>query len=414
MENKPLSNHCRTILSIVTVALLLSSETFLKSLVTVSGSIIVPIKIRFEGELKAGSVVNGSILVTSGTIILGNAVFHVSKTPGEFNEASNYITISQGRLYSTPISLGESYVMRLAAVCTTLDINVIHISFGYGEDYPGSTSILIPRGYGRRSLLINATGVLALSGVSVTISAEGTAVIPDEEREEPRKGCLTVIRKEAPIGETAGFELWGIWGLGGWEDDENYYVPIPQEDSLMLFIFLNRESRLAELLDKYGKVSSSSRGVGIWMNISCRTGNTSIVFLEAEYLKNFLESFASEERDFLSKVGFDAEKYFKEIDYAVMLLGESEAALARGDFETGLGFLEKSVIKAENALRLKPSQERQYCDVSLPNYVHLLRFIHNRRINREKKEANNYRSVYNTHYCRDISYSAGQDGCCGS
>jgi len=350
VENKTLPNHCRTILSIVAVMLLLSSETFFKGLVTVSGSIIVPVKICFEGELKAGSVVNGSILITSGTVILGNAVFHVSKTLGEFNETSNYITMSQGRLYSTPISLGESYVMRLAAVYTAVDANMIHVSFGYGEAYPGSTSILIPRGYGRRSLLINATGVLTLSGVSVTIFAEGDAVMPEAEREDPRNGCLTVIRKKAPSGETAGFELWGIWGLGGWEDDENYYMPIPQEGSVMLFVFLNRENRLAGLLGKYGTVSSSSRGVGIWMNISCRTGNTSIVFLEAEYLKDFLESFASEEREFLSKVGFDAEKYLKEIDYAMMLLRESKAALARGDFETGFGFLEKSIIKAENAL----------------------------------------------------------------
>ncbi|MCX8183187.1 MAG: ABC transporter permease [Crenarchaeota archaeon] len=349
MKKTLFQSTCRITLSLVVIILLFNSEALFRSLITVSGSIVVPVKISFEGRFEAGDIANGSILITSGTVVLGNALFHVSKTSGEPSDALNHVITTQGKLYSESISLGQNYVMRLAAVYTALDANTVSVSFGYGDAYSGSTSILIPRGYGRRSLLINATGILALSGDSVTLFAEGEALIP-EEREDLRNGCLTVIRKEAPNVEAVGFEFWGIWGMGGWEDDENYYVPVPQEGYVTLFAFLSPESRLAGLLSKYGTVSSSSRGVGIPMNISCRTSNISIALLEVERLKEFLESFASEERVFLSRVGFDAEKYLKEVDYAMMLLRESETAFAKGDWETGSGFFEKSIVKTENAL----------------------------------------------------------------
>ncbi|MEM2687159.1 MAG: FtsX-like permease family protein [Thermoproteota archaeon] len=349
VANKPLPKNCRTILSIVAVMLVLSSETFFNRLITVSGSIIVPIKINLEGRFEAGSIMNGSILITSGTVVLGNALFHVSETSGEPSNALNRVTMSRGKLYSESIILGKNYVIRLAAAYTVVDANTVSVSFGYGDAYSGSTSILVPRSYGRRSLLINATGILALSGDSVTIFAEGEALIPDE-REDLRKGCLIVIRKEATNVEAVGFEFWGIWGMGGWEDDEDYYVPVPQEGSVTLFAFLSPESRLARLLSKYGTVSSSPRGVGIPIEISCRTSNISIALLEVERLKGFLESFASEERAFLTRVGFDAEKYLKEVDYAMMLLSESESAFSKGDWEIGSGFLEKSIVKVENAL----------------------------------------------------------------
>ncbi|MEM3661006.1 MAG: hypothetical protein QXU11_11555 [Thermoproteota archaeon] len=90
--------------------------------------------------------------------------------------------------------------------------------------------------------------------------------------------------------------------MEGWEDDEDYYVPVPQEGSVTLFAFLSPESRLARLLSKYGTVSSSPRGVGIPIEISCRTSNISIALLKVERLKGFLESFASEERAFLTRV----------------------------------------------------------------------------------------------------------------
>ncbi|MEM4229715.1 MAG: hypothetical protein QXZ66_08160 [Thermoproteota archaeon] len=80
VANKLLPKNCRTILSIVAVMLVLSSETFFNRLITVSGSIIVPIKINLEGRFEAGSIMNGSILITSGTVVLGNALFHVSET----------------------------------------------------------------------------------------------------------------------------------------------------------------------------------------------------------------------------------------------------------------------------------------------------------------------------------------------
>jgi len=349
---------CRIMLSLLIVMLLLSSESLFKGLITVSGSIVVPVRISLHGELKSGSITDGFILITSGTVSLGNALFQVSASPAEeiikqFNDSLNYITVNSGKLYSTAISLGGSYLMSLAAVCAASDANTIHVNFGSGDAYLGSTAISILRGYGRWSILIpiNAIGVLTLSGNHVTMFAEGNAVLPEAETEELRNGCLIVISKEAPKEEEAYFQLWGMWGTGIWEDEKNYYVPVPQEDPVTIFIFLNPNSRLAGLLSKYGTARERApQGVAMPITISCRMSNTSIALLEVGRLKEFLESFVSEERDFLSKVGFDVDKYLKEVEYAMMLLRESETAFEKGDSETGSGLFEKTITKTENAL----------------------------------------------------------------
>jgi len=346
----------RIALSLLVAMLLLNSESLFNGLITVSGLVVVPIKIRFEGELKSGSITEGSILITSGTVTLGNALFQVSASPAEeiikqFNDSLNYVMVSSGNLYSTAISLGGSYVMGLAAVCAVSDANTIHVNFGYGNGYPGSTTISVPRGYGRGDILIpvNASGVLTLSGNRVTISAEGSAFLP-EAAEKPRNGCLIVISKEAPKEEEAYFELGNIWRMGIWEDDKNYYVPVPQEGLTTIF-FLNPNSRLAGLLSKYGTTRERTpQGAAIPITISCEMSNTSVALLEVGRLKEFLESFVSEERGFLSKVGFDADKYLKEVEYAIMLLREGETAFEKGDLETGSGLFEKTITKAENAL----------------------------------------------------------------
>ena len=357
MKKNLFPNLCRIALSLVSVTLLLNSEILFKGLITVSGLVAVPVKIHLEGELKSGSVVNGSILITSGTVILDNALLQVSTSPTEeivkqFNDSLNYITVGSGKLYSIAISLGKSYVMQLAAIYTASDANTTHVNFGYGDAYPGFTAISIPR-YGRHwgiIILINATGILKISENRVAIFAEGNALLPAGDEEELLNGCLIIIRKEAPKEEAASLEPWGMWGIMAWEDDEKYYVPVPQEGSVTIFASLQPTSRLAGLLSKYGTAPSSGQGTVMPITISCRTSNTSIALLEVEHLKEFLESFVSEEQDFLSKVGFDADKYLKEVRYAMMLLKESETAFEKGDLETGSGFFEKSIAKTENAL----------------------------------------------------------------
>lgn len=95
MKKSLLLSLCKIELSLLAAMLLLSSETLFKGLITVSGSIVVPVRISLEGELKSGNITDGSILITSGTVILGNALLQVSAFPAEeiikqFNDSLNY------------------------------------------------------------------------------------------------------------------------------------------------------------------------------------------------------------------------------------------------------------------------------------------------------------------------------------
>lgn len=344
-----LSRFRRAALGSVVVLFLLGSGVPFKVLVPVYGSVIIPVKILLEGELKSGSIAEGTILITSGTVTIDKVLFQVSEAqPEGFEGSINYVATSQGKLSSTAISLGRSYLMGLAATYTA-DADALYVNFGYGDAYPGSTAI--SRSYGRPVLIpINATGTLTLSDGHVEISAEGSALLPRGEEEGPQKGCLVVIRKEAPKDEPVSLSPWGMWGMGVWEDDENYYVPVPEGGSVTVFAYLSPASRLAGLLSRYGVAPSSGQGVLMPFTISCDMSNISVALLEVERLKDFLGSFISEERDFLLKVGFDADKYLKEVEYAVVLLAESEAAFEKGEPETGSGLFDKGIVKAENAL----------------------------------------------------------------
>lgn len=360
MRKNHLSRFRSAALGSIVLLFLLSYEVPFKVLVPVHGSYITPVKILLEGELKSGSITEGTIFITSGTVTIDRVLFRVSEAQLEgFNDSMNYVATSQGKLSSNAIGLGKSYVMVLAANYTA-DNDTLYLNFGYGDAYPGSSAI--SRSYGRPVLiLINATGTLKLSDGHVEISAQGRALLPRGEEEEGLQDvCIVVIRKEAPNDESFSLSPWGMWGMGVWEDDENYYVPVPKGSSVTVFGYLSPGSRLAGLLSRYGAAFSSGQGVLMPFTISCDIGNTSLALLEVERLKLFLGSFVSEERSFLLKVGFDAEKYFKEVDYAVMLLEESEAAYEKSEAETGSGLFEKSILKVESALEAL-SQAKSDC-----------------------------------------------------
>jgi ABC-type lipoprotein release transport system permease subunit len=335
--------------------ILILTFILLRNVVSVSGLIMTPVRIRLEGRLEYGSITDGSIIVTSGMVTVGNVTFHVSTSPSEeiierYNGSLNRVTVSSGKLSSTAISLGKSYVIGLAAFCILSEDNVLHLDFGYGDSYPGLTAITMPRSYGRWSISIpiKATGVLTLSENRVTIFAEGAAFLYEEENEESRNGCLIVIRKDAPKGIEAYLPPRSMWRMDIWEDDENYYVAVPQ-DFTTLFILLRSDSKIAELLRAFGAPSFEG-GTGILVNVSCKTGNSSLAYLLTRSLRESLEAFKSQERAFLMKVGFDAEKYLKDVEYAETLLRESEYAFEKGDYEVGGGLLEKAVVKANTAV----------------------------------------------------------------
>ncbi|MBO3840132.1 MAG: FtsX-like permease family protein [Thermoproteota archaeon] len=341
MNTKPYSSF-KIVLSLITIVLLLGT-------VSVSGSVITPVEIILEGKLEHGSITDGVIVITSGIVKIGDATFRISTIPPRgFNESLNYVKVETGKLYSGVIGLERGHLMGLSATYTSINENTLSLVFGYGEAYyPSSTFISV---YGRPGIFINATGILILSEDRVTISAKGNAFLPVGEREVLQEGCFIAVAKKPQIlGETLSFSRWEMWWIGIIEDNDYYYVAVPKGEVTPFFIYVSPTSRLAGLMSIFGALSSE-RGVGIRVNVSCSTGNTSLAYLLTRSLRRSLEEFASQEQAFLTKTGFDAEKYLKEVKYAGVLLAESEHAFENGDFEVGVGLLEKALVKANIAL----------------------------------------------------------------
>jgi len=341
------SPRFRKILLIVVLTLIL-----LRNAVPVSGSIITPVRISLEGRLEYGSITDGSIIVTSGTVTVGNVTFHVLTIPPRgFNDSLNYVRVESGKLYSEAIGLERDYLMGLSATYTSINESMLYLAFGYGEAYyPSSTFISVYSVYGRFGIFINATGILILSGDRVKISAEGNAFLPIGEREVLQEGCFIAIAKKPQVlGETLGLSRWEMWWMGIIEDNDYYYVAVPRGEVTSFSIYVSPTSKLAGLMSTFDAFSSE-RGVGIQVNVSCSTGNTSLAHLLTRSLRRSLEEFTSQEQSFLMKIGFDAEKYLKEVKYAGALLAESDYAFEKGDFEVGAGLLEKSLVKANIAL----------------------------------------------------------------
>jgi hypothetical protein len=355
-RNQP-SNFYRTALSLVAIVLFLGYGPLFKGLVFVSGSISVPVTIYLKGELETGSITDGIILITSGTVSLGDLSFMVSTTPLEgFNYSLNYVGIGSGKLNSTVLNLGNGYLMRLLATCTAedTDTNIIHVAFYYGESFSNSTIIWNVYSYRydmlRVPIFINATGTVTFSEGCVTIAAQGNALIWEEDS-EVRNGCIAVIRKGFLVqGEPVVFQRWDLWRMSAWEDEDSYYVAVPEGSSVTMFTYLSPTSKLAGLLNSLGTAYSSERGAVIQITVSCDTGNTSMARLVVGSVRESLEDFMSKEREFLLKVGFDSEKYLTGLAYADMLLRESESAFERGDIEVGSGLLDKAVVKTNMAL----------------------------------------------------------------
>lgn len=346
MNTKPHSSF-KIALSLITMVLLL------RGIVSVSGSVITPVEIILEGRLEHGSITDGSIVITSGTVTVGSVTFHVSTTPPEgFNDSLNYVRVETGKLYSGAIGLERDYLMGLSATYTSINESMLYLAFGYGEAYyPSSTFITV---YRRPGIFINATGILILSEDRVRISAEGNAFLPIGEREVLQEGCfISLAKKPRILGEDLkvwfGFPRWEMWLMGIIEDDDYYYVAVPRGEAIPFFIYVSPTSRLAGLISTFGALSSE-RGAGILVNVSCNTGNTSLAHLLTRSLRRSLEERTSQEQAFLTKIGFDAEKYLKEVKYAVTLIAESEHAFRRGDFETGAGLFEKALVKVNIAL----------------------------------------------------------------
>ncbi|MGQ9479574.1 MAG: ABC transporter permease [Thermoproteota archaeon] len=331
----------------VSILMLITIIGSLSNLLFTSGFFIVPVVIHLTGELESGSISEGNFFITSGVITIGNASYHVSTSPVEgYNGSLNYVTISSGKIFSKMIKLKNNYVIELAAVFKNLSTNNLYLSFGYG-DPSGSTAISYQ---GRLIAFINATGVLSVSGKNLTLFAEGNALIPSWRREDLQKGCLLVVSKDSPLSEeTVGFERWWQRGFEGWEDEKNYYILVSEGESVDLFISFNPNGRLAKILSSYSGLFTSERA-GISVSISCTTGNTSISYLVVKSLKDSLENYVAEERDFLARVGFDADRYLKDIGYSLILLSESEDAFRKRALEVGSGLLEKSFTKIKIAI----------------------------------------------------------------
>ncbi|MGQ9691425.1 MAG: ABC transporter permease [Thermoproteota archaeon] len=347
-------NLRRIILGLVVIIFLLSAGASFREVVFTSGSVSVPVKVYLIGELKSGNITGGSILITSGTVVIDELSFQISTTPIEgYDGPLNYIMIGPGKLNSTLISIEEGYVMSLIAVYDTIDANTAHVTFIHRETYRDSTVMWYSYdrfwySYRRMSSLIfiNATGTLSLSEDQVTISAQGSALI-GTDTEEQQNGHIVVIRKISPIqGEDMEIFEWA----DGWEDRHYCYVAVPEGGFSSISVLFNSSSKLADLANLGILPTSFESRPSVEFAISHDIYNTSIAYLAAKSLGWALEGYITNEWVLLSKAGWNADKYFKEIDYALMLFNESGNAFERQDFEIGSGLFEKALIKTKAAL----------------------------------------------------------------
>jgi len=168
------------------------------------------------------------------------------------------------------------------------------------------------------------------------------------------EACLVTIEKGSLSQELAELPQWVRWRLGIREDDERYYLVMLKGYTEDIVVFIQSSSRLAKLLQPlltYG-VSAWRWGAGlaVRVSVSCDKSNVSLGYLMADSLLMGLESYVESERALLSRIGFDADRYFEDVGRAAMLLRESKEAFDEGRSDVGLGLMEMALAKASLSL----------------------------------------------------------------
>ncbi len=150
---------------------------------------------------------------------------------------------------------------------------------------------------------------------------------------------------------------------------------VPEGGQVQLAAEVSERSGVGRLLGRlagFGLAQRTGFARGLTVSFAVRYGdpNASLAYFLVRGLREALEAYAASERSLLSRVGFRADEYLSDVDFAILLLRESEGAFRSGDFEVGGALLERGLAKAASSL----DSLSQVKSDSVPSFLFLLTF----------------------------------------
>lgn len=133
------------------------------------------------------------------------------------------------------------------------------------------------------------------------------------------------------------------------------YIVAPRNFTIKMTAAIDERSKLGMVIERISSPSPASRpGVPrrfvVDFSVSYGDPNASLAYFVARWLREELERYIARERAFLSRVGFDAEEYLSDVEFAAIALRVSEEAFRAGQRDVGRAFLEKGLAKALSSL----------------------------------------------------------------
>ncbi|MEM1568193.1 MAG: ABC transporter permease [Thermofilaceae archaeon] len=209
------------------------------------------------------------------------------------------------------------------------------------------------------------------ANLNVLPREEGGALTIDVE---VRRAQVVAINLNQTIG---GLTLYAPvrWRYNLREENGTLLIVVPRGFDVQMAADIDERSSLGRVLARvvsYGVAQRPGFARGLVTTFPVRYGdpNASLAYFAVRGLRENLESYLANERGLLSKVGFDAEAYLSDVEFAVIALKGSEDAFKAGEFLVGQALLERGLAKAASAL---DSLSQAKAD-SVPSFLFLLTF----------------------------------------
>lgn len=210
-----------------------------------------------------------------------------------------------------------------------------------------------------------------VASMSVAPREEGGLLALDVEIR--RAQIIAIDARQTVEGASLFLPMRRRFGLR--EVNGTVYAVVPRDGYVQMAADIDEGTSLGRALSRvasYGIAQRPGFARGLIVSFLVRYGDPSapLAYFITRGLRESLESFIASERALLSKVGFDAEQHLSDVEFAVVMLRESEEAFKAGEPSVGQALLERGLAKASSSLDTLSQAKAD----SVPSLLFLLTF----------------------------------------